>query len=196
MVCEQSYQSYRVNQVQFTDPLSGSVRSLVDFFIGDSLVRHIPLTQGKFAVVDDEDYDWLMQWKWFAVKRKGGFVAVRNSSRTQGKRKKILMHRLIMDCPDTLQIDHIHHVTLDNRKTQLRTCSNQENARNRIPYKHCSSRFKGVYWVKQKQRWRARIIVDDHHQYLGLFVNEIDAAKAYNKRAIELFGEFAYPNLI
>ena len=195
MVCEQSYQSYRVNQVQFTDPLSGSVRSLVDFFIGDSNMKYIPLTKGQFAIVDDDDYDYLMQWKWQAQKGRHTWYAVRgNSFGTKGKRQQstVYMHRVILHCPKTYQVDHINHNGLDNRKRNIRICSSGDNNRNRIPQTNCTSAYKGVSWAGKK--WRCMLWHKKKHLHVGYYASEVEAAKAYDKNARELFGEFVYCN--
>ena len=169
------------------------VATSVGSFIGDNM-KEIPLTQGKITLVDDEDYEYLMQWKWYAEKTKSGFMAVRHSSTKHGIRNTILMHRLIMRCPKNMQVDHIHHDELDNRKNELRICTNRQNCHNRIPTRGLPSPFKGVYWDTSCRRWRSRITINGKLTYIGIFVNEIDAARAYDKKAKEHFGNFAYLN--
>ncbi len=158
-------------------------------------MKKIPLTQGKFALVDDEDFEELRGYKWHAAKNKyGGFMATRSCICPLVKQiKTIHMHRQIISCPKSKQVDHVNHETLDNRRGNLRECTNQQNAMNRIPYKNNSSRYKGVYKYSEK-RWQASIRGNSKKIHLGYFVNELDAAKEYDKAAKELFGEFAFLN--
>ncbi len=154
-------------------------------------MKKIPLTQGKFAIVDDEDYDWLMQWKWCAQKAGRTFYAVR-SFRVAGKKIKVQMHRSILNVRKGLETDHINHNGLDNRKQNLRTCTRSQNGCNLSPRKGYTSRYKGVSW--NKGRWQASI------KYKGKTINfsrhdsEIDAAKAYDVKAKEIQREFACLN--
>ena len=102
------------------------------------------------------------------------------------------MSRVIMNCPKGKEVDHKNGNTLDNRHSNLRVCTHQENCRNRRPNKNCVSSYKGVSWFKGK--WTAIINCNGKHRYLGRFKNEIDAAKAYDKAAKKAFGEFACLN--
>lgn len=164
---------------------------------GDSIMKHIPLTQGKVAIVDDADYEWLNQWKWCAVKKKSGIFY---ASRGQGK-ATIAMHRQILNIPEGAQADHRNHDGLDNRKCNLRLCTPAENQWNQKPRKGIS-KYKGVCLLRgkthkgkqYKDKWRAYIKKNQKTRWLGCFQNEIDAAEAYDKAAKELFGEFAYTN--
>jgi len=154
----------------------------------------IALTRGFEAIVDDEDYDMLIAMgKWCTNGNRGNIYAVRNEKRN-GKKIIIGMHRIIMNEPNGLCIDHINGDALDNRKSNLRICSHAENIRNGKKGKNCSSSYKGVGWFKLRKKWRARIMIDYKDKHLGLFSNEIDAAKAYDEAARELHGEFARLN--
>ena len=161
-------------------PFSGSLK----------MTRTIPLTQGQVAIVDDEDFDWLNQYKWHAEKMRGRYYAARY---LKGN-KKMLMHREIMNAPKGVIIDHINGSSLENRRKNLRPCTIKENQRNRVSQKNSSSRFKGVCWHKNRKKWQAEIRCEDKFIYLGSFDNEIEAAKAYDKKAKELFGDFAKTN--
>ena len=152
-------------------------------------IRYIPLTQGKFAIVDAEDYNWLSRYDWFATKSRQTYYAHRYSNG-----KIISMHREIMRAPKGLICDHINHNGLVNRKSNLRLCTGKQNARNRQARSGCSSKYKGVYWSKRYKKWRARICFNCRRIHLGYFFDEIKAALAYDDKAVELFSEFAYLN--
>lgn len=160
-------------------------------------MKKIPLTQGKVAIVDDEDYDYLMRWKWCASKtRKGYWYAERRAPHpTNGWKTpiKIKMHRFIMGAAEGLCVDHINHNTLDNRKCKMRICSYADNSRNkRASKKKCRSNYKGVY--PNSVNWKAQIGFNYENIYLGTYTSESMAAKVYDKKAKELFGEFALLN--
>lgn len=158
-------------------------------------MKKIPLTQGRVALVDDEDFERLNKYKWCTFKtRYGGFVAVRNTPKVNGKRGLIYMHRQIMGAPDGMDVDHRKNNTLDNQKHNLRICTRTQNLRNSLPRKNCSSEFKGVSWHKSTKKWRAYINSGGKQQNLGVFGQEESAARAYDKKAVELFGEFAHLN--
>lgn len=143
--------------------------------------RIIPLTKGKYALVDEEDYERVSQYSWYCLKTND--YAVNN--------KVGSMHRFIMGLEknDKRVIDHKYHNTLDNRKSQLRICTYQENARNKRKIKNKSSIFIGVSF-KSHNKWSASIM----SKYFGTFNTEEEAARAYDAKAIELFGEFACLN--
>lgn len=158
--------------------------------------RTIELTQGQVAIVDDEDYEWLSQWKWYAHWERVRFCARRNQ-RVGDKRVVIRMSRAIMNAPDDLEVDHESGIALDNRRINLRVCVHQQNACNqRKQARKTSSRFKGVYWNKQAARWQARVGKNGKTYTIGLFFSEEEAALAYNKAAIQFHGEFARPNMV
>ena len=162
-------------------------------------MKKIELTQNQYALVDDEDFDKLNQYKWCAQYSSGveSFYAVRGENQ-----KILLMHRIIMNTPRGMQTDHINHNTLDNRKENLRICTGSQNQMNLIKHKKATSNYKGVTIVKKMYKntiykyWYARICVNRKVIELGYFRNEIQAVKAYNKKAKELFGEYALLNKI
>jgi len=158
--------------------------------------RKIPLTRGKFAVVDPEDYKRLSRYKWYAQKSVHTWYAVR--SLTNGKkepRRNAYMHHLVIDVPDGMRCDHINHNGLDNREANLRPATPHQNVWNRRKFKRPSrSKYKGVDWAKDMKRWRARIRFKGKRIYLGSFENEIDAAKAYDEAAKKYHGQYAATN--
>lgn len=143
-------------------------------------MKKIPLTQGKVALVDDCDYEYLSQWKWYADKRRNTFSATRNTYK-DGKRTTIRMHRIItgkMGFQKQNQVDHINRNGLDNRRHNLREVSNKQNSENQGVRKNNTSGYKGVGWHKSTQKWRAYIKHDGQNIHLGLFDNIKDAIKA------------------
>ena len=152
-------------------------------------MKRIKLTQNKWALVDSEDYPLLSKYNWHAVYRKGSMSF---AAKTHFGDKDRYMHRIITNCPTGLVVDHINHDTLDNRKKNLRICTKAQNTynsskrrKNRCGYKGVSINY-GKYFVQIKK--------DGHAMCLGRFNNLIEAAKAYDKKAKELFGEFACLN--
>jgi hypothetical protein len=156
----------------------------------ESKTKQIPLTQGYFAIVDEEDFERLNKYKWHARKYTDRIYAVR----THEVGRAQSMHRLIMCPPTGLVVDHINHDCLDNRKCNLRICSPAENSRNRRPNGKGSSKYKGVTWDKEKKKWKAQINYNGQHIFLGLYDYQEDAALAYDAEALVLFCEFACLN--
>ena len=147
--------------------------------------------------MDNEDFELLNQYNWYVLSNHSGkFYAVRMSSRTEGKRHQFKMdrHILVLDYGDRREADHINHNILDNRQDNLRICTHQQNMMNQKSRLNASSRFKGVYWDKQHNKWRVAIRIDGHKKYLGLFDIEELAALTYDMVAIREHGEFACLN--
>ena len=162
-------------------------------------MRQIQLTQGKVALVDDADYDWLKQWEWSALRnRSGHFYTARNSQMKNKKQYLIFMHREILGLGygDKREADHQNHNQLDNRQDNLRICTHQQNNMNRKSNQNATSGYKGVSWHRKNKKWRADIETNKKKKYLGSFISEKEAALAYNEAAMNLFGEFAFLNLI
>jgi hypothetical protein len=159
------------------------------FKAGSAAVRRIPLTRGKFALVDADDYYQLSKFNWHALLGRTTTYAAR-----RGGGKAINMHRLITDAPDHLVVDHIDHNGLNNTKSNLRLCTVAQNTRNMLPNSGSTSKYKGVCWNKSVKKWSAAIKFNNKIYRLGYFTDEIAAAKAYDKQAAEFFGEFAYLN--
>lgn len=149
-------------------------------------MKEIQLTTGGVALVDDEDFDWLSQFKWISTKKKDRPYAMRFVRRGV---KMLCMHRIIIDAPTDKLVDHINGNTLDNRKSNLRLCTNAENCRNAKKYKTNTSGYKGV--SAEGRRWKAGITFEQKKIYLGTFDIPQEAHEAYKSKAKELFGEFA-----
>jgi len=160
-------------------------------------MKEIKLTQGKVAVVDDADYRWLNKFKWYAYKNRNTFYAARSIRLPDGKWTTIIMHREIlgMGLGDRREVDHRNHNGLDNQWDNLRICTCAQNQYNQVPQRNRSSAFKGVYWRKDCNKWRAKIQINCRRIHLGNFESEIEAARAYDKAAVNHFGEFAYTNI-
>jgi hypothetical protein len=154
------------------------------------MTKEIPLSKGKIALVDDEDYEWLNQWKWYYHK---GYAA-RESSLKDGPRKTIWMHRLILGVQKDEYCDHRNRNTLDNHRSNLRVASKLQNNTNRGPLAHSQNGYKGVKLDKRISKWYARIRKNGQSTSVGYFNTAIEAAYAYDKLAMEHFGEFAYLN--
>ena len=190
------YRKIEVNRVSSRALYVRAGINSVGFFSGNITMKKIQLTQGKVAFVDNEDYERLNQWKWCASKCRNNFYAQRSIYLGSGRKyRHIKMHRLILKPKDGEGIDHRDRNGLNNTKNNLRTCTESQNGANQRPQKGRSSNYKGVCWNKNKKKWQAQIQARKKHIYLGLYNDETEAAKAYNKAAIKLFGEFAYLNI-
>jgi len=151
----------------------------------------IPLTQGKVALIDDEDFELVSQYKWYAHKQPYTFYAATMSPRPN--RKLIKMHRIICGVFETnIQIDHIDHNGLNNQRSNLRICTKSENMRNRAAQINNTSGYKGISWHKATKKWIANIKIQRKQIFLGLFEDPEEAYMAYCKAAQELHGEFAH----
>lgn len=155
-------------------------------------MKTLKLSQNKETLVDDEDYEYLSQWKWYYHQ---GY-AIRKISLGNGKRKTIRMHNEIITPFSGYVVDHIDGNTLNNLKSNLRFANKNENTRNRIKRSKFSSIYKGVLWHKRDKRWQAALKINNKQYHLGYFKIEEDAARAYNEAAVKYFGEFAKLNEI
>ena len=169
-------------------------------------MKEIELTQNQVALVDDDDYEFLMSFKWHAQRAwKGKFYAYRRVGKG-----KISMHRIIMNAKHNQIVDHKDRNGLNNTRENLRFCSNSENGSNRSSFGR--SKYLGVHYLKYTREYKSKVSGDITYYrcnyirasiknngkiiHIGSFKTEEEAALAYNKMAIELHGEFANLNII
>jgi len=162
-------------------------------------MKKIALTQGKTALVDDADYEWLNQWKWIANRMKTHHIlyyAVRGIAIAKGKQGHQEMHRLILRLQpgDKRECDHRDGDGLNNQRSNLRICTKTQNQQNQRKQKSGSSKYKGVSWRQDYCKWRSRIQLNGKLIHLGYFLSEKAAGTAYNQAASKHFGEFARLN--
>ncbi len=148
--------------------------------------RRIPLTQGKFAIVDPEDYGRLNKYKWYASGNREKLYAARAEGR-----KKVFMHREIIPIPHGMVADHINRDRLDNRKTNLRPATTAQNAYNRP---RNGARFMGLSWDNRRGKWRVRVSRNGKRISVGCFGEKTEAARAYDEAVKKYHGEFAVLN--
>ena len=153
-------------------------------------MKRIPLTQGKFALVDEDDYERLACSKWYL--QNDGYAA-RNEKQEDGTRRTVLMHRVIVGAKpgDGLHVDHRDVDKLNNRRANLRSCIRAENLRNFKRRTDNTSGCKGVSFRRDSGKWRARINVNDREINLGSFDTRELAHEFYCLAADMLHGEFA-----
>ena len=149
-------------------------------------MKTISLTQGQVALVDDDDFEFLINYgSWHAHRTLNKFYVACQ------KTNLIYMHRLLLPVK---QVDHKDGNSLNNQRNNLRVATGTQNQANRGPQVNNTSRFKGVYWNVRDQKWMASIRYKGYLSHLGCFDCKIKAAKAYDNAAICLFGEFARLN--
>ena len=150
-------------------------------------MKKIKLTQNKFALVDDEDFEWLNQWKWFLS---WNGYAIRKQhiriSLNKYKSKTIRMHRLINKTPDNLFTDHIDRDKLNNQKNNLRTANKRINSINRDRNKNNTSGYRGIYWDKFNKKWRSEIKINGIKISLGRYI-DIENALLARKKGEEIY---------
>lgn len=152
----------------------------------DGSIAKIPLGLSREYTIVDREFSYLDKYKW--SKDPLGYA------RSNLEGKSILLHRMVIKPPRGMSTDHINHDTLDNRRANLRTCTQGQNNMNSRKRRGATSIFKGVSWNTHARKWVAQVSINKKNIYLGCFVSETAAAKAYNKEAIKLFGDFAYTN--
>lgn len=150
------------------------------------MAKKIPLGHGQFAIVDDEDYEAVSRYKWHTMANSTGSHIYAAT--------KLRMHRLILDAPPGYMVDHINGDTLDNRRSNLRLCTNSQNQQN-TPSRGGSSQYKGVSFQVKSGKWIAAFQYNGIRYYCGMWDSEEDAAKAVDKKRGEVCGDFASKNL-
>lgn len=150
--------------------------------------RYLTLTKGRQALVDPEDYERLKDYKWCTLVTHSG----RAYAHTRIAGRMVYLHRVIMNAPPGKCVDHINGNGLDNRRCNLRLCNRTQNALNKRKCRG-TSRFKGV-WRCPPDRWLAAILFRGHKTYLGIFADEVEAARARDRWAFALQGRFAWLN--
>lgn len=143
-------------------------------------MKRVKLTRGKYALVDDNDFENVSNYKWYCS-------SMGYASRTEikgGKRKEVLMHRFLLNAQKGVEVDHINRNPLDNTRKNLRFCTRSENNHNRGLNRNNSSGYTGIYWHKKAQKWQAQIMLDKKRVNIGLFDDKLLAFKerqAYEK---------------
>ena len=156
-------------------------------------MKKIPLTQNEYALVDNDDFELLKGYRWQCHKEGKSIYAVTGIVK-KGKKKTLRMHRVIMKAKPGQHIDHKDGNGLNNQKNNIRFATPSQNLMNSNPRKNNSSKYKGVSFRKSTKKWEAYISFYKKRTHLGFFKDEIDAAKAYDAKAKELFGEFCRLN--
>lgn len=149
-------------------------------------MKNIPLTQGKFALIDDADYEWASQYKWH-------FTTNGYARRVAKDRTTPRMHREINKTPNGMDTDHINGDKLDNRRENLRSVTRSQNVMNLVKGKK-GKKYKGTQYLKRSGKYNAMICLNGKNQFIGNYDTEEEAALAYNLKAVELFGEFSCIN--
>lgn len=160
--------------------------------IHDNVIE-VKLTRGLVTIIDAEDLEFVSQWKWFASRGNSTDYAQRND-RSEGIRRTVKLHRVILNAPDGMHVDHINHNGLDNRKANIRLCTPSENLRNRRKRNGCSSEYKGVIRRQDRVKPWVAVIKVDGKKYTSSFLTELEAALWYDEMAKEHHGEFAQLN--
>jgi hypothetical protein len=155
----------------------------------------VPLTNGQVAIIDDEDAERVLAYKWFAkwCRRGRRWYAIRAVG-PANRRRSIPMHRFILDAPPNKRVDHINQDGLDNRRSNLRLATNSQNGCNRKAMRNNSTGLKGVWPNRQRGKFGARIQHLGIRYHLGYYDTAEAAARAYDEVAQRLHGEFACVN--
>jgi hypothetical protein len=158
-------------------------------------MKEILLTQGKVALVDDEDFDYLNQWKWTASKHSHTIYAIRDVwQKGQNKGKRIYMHREILETPQDLEVDHKDNNGLNCQRNNIRNCTHCQNQHNQKTSKNNKTGFKGICFNKHARKYMVQLALNGKTIYGGIYANIKEAAIAYNRLAETNHGEFAKLN--
>jgi len=158
-------------------------------------MKEIPLTQGKFAQIDDEDFETISQYRWVAAKYKRSFYAVTKIKDDHGVWRNHKMHRIVLGIQNPkVFIDHRNGDGLCNIRSNIRICTPSENGKNRRVGNNSTSGLKGVHWVPGVKKWRARIMLNYIRHNIGYFETKELAGIAYDEYAKTMHGHFANLN--
>lgn len=159
-------------------------------------MKTIPLTQNLEAIVDDDDYNELIAINWYTRRTPNGDCYAQANKKINGKWTTIQMHRFILGITNpSIDVDHINHNGLDNRRENIRACTRKENSYNQRAVDGSSSQYKGVRLHHLTGKWEARSRLHGTLHYLGLYGSEVEAAQAVDAFMAEHHGEFANLNL-
>jgi len=159
-------------------------------------VKKIKLTRGKFALVDNRDYDYLMQWNWYSHHGHCANLWYARTDRFEENRHRVFMHAIVAECMGlNEQVDHIDTDGLNNQRSNLRL-ANGHNNRNRKLSVNNKSGYKGVCWRTDRGHWTVTIVVDNRTIYVGSTHDKKEAARMYNVAAVKYHGEFANLNKV
>lgn len=149
----------------------------------------------RYALVDDEDFERVNRYRWYASRDIQGLSYACRSIKTEDNKTAIvLMHRFIMNAEKGEIVEHKKRNGLDNRRKNLRACTSAQVQAGKKLGKNSQTGYKGISWIVKRGHYTARIGRDNKMIYLGSFDNPIDAARAYNEEAVKLYGEFAFEN--
>jgi len=161
-------------------------------------MKKIPLTRGRYAIVDDEDYGWLSRWNWYLVAGEGmvGYAHYRPKKPGPYYYMHRLIAKLMFDIPEGYEVDHINGNSLDNRRSNIRIVTHRQNMLNVKKRKDTTSKYQGVSWVsgKRKKHWYAYCFEHGHQVCIGYFHTEIEAAKARDETVKTIYGKHAHLN--
>lgn len=187
-LCEKHYAQFR-RLGRFLDNSQRSNRDNNEIIIKDGfaeLILYKNNIENARAIIDIEDIQKVSDKKWNTIQN--NYVA------TKINKKVVLLHRLIMDCPNNMEVDHKNRNPLDNRKCNLRICTSQQNSFNTGMFSSNSSGHKGVYFDKSRDKWVAQIMVNEKKIFLGRFIRIEDAIKAREDAEFKYFGMFKNGN--
>lgn len=157
-------------------------------------MREIGLTQGMVAKVDDQDWEYLSQFKWYVCKGRYTYYALRHVRKDDGKRTSLSMHRDLMSADYGSQVDHVNGDGLDNQRNNLRLATQIQNTQNQRIRSDNRTGYKGVHKCNDSKGWSAKIVVNRKHIGLGSYPTPEDAARAYDEAARKHYGEYARTN--
>lgn len=184
MLCDKHYDQMKNHGKILTRTIYDPNEFIVLGDIIEIVMYNIEGEESGRAIVDKKYYDIVVKYKW-SLDTNGYAMFQIN-----GKQERL--HRIIAKAPKEAIVDHINHNILDNRESNLRICTKQENAFNQVIRSNNTSGYKGVHWNEQRRRWIAQIMVGGKSIYLGIFINLEDAIESRIKAEIKYFGEFRY----